>query len=429
MKQHPTIELLESLNSAVIYLIESATCLAILYLLYHFFLRNEKSFHYNRAYLLVALFLSVSFPMMEFSYNPASTPGFFNSLHEIGNGVGSEPIIEAEKAFSYTITAKSERPFLLWWEALLLLYLVGVGLSLLQFLIRIRQFKEVIWYRRHNTRFKENYFFVNTEGTMPTFSFFNYLFWDNSQEYSESEKRQIIAHEKAHIDQKHSFDILFVEILRIVFWFNPFMYLYKMLLEEVHEFAADHAVIKKQGRATYAQLLVRTVFTKMGLEYGSYFGKNKTLKRLNMMKKAASTNYAKLIIPIPIVALLFFIFSFDAIPLEKVSIENYTVENIASTQIIPAPLEGFDNWKSALEENIVYPKAAKEANVEGEMRISFDVNAYGLIENLKFNQKLGFETEESVIRALRKTGKWRPAFKDGVAVSSTVELPIVFKKS
>ena len=112
MKKHPTVELLESLNEGGIYLIESATCLAILYLLYHFFFRNDKSFQYNRFYLLAALFLSVSFPLMEFSYDPATTPGFFNSIHQFGNGVGSEPIIEAEKAYSYTITAQSERPFL-----------------------------------------------------------------------------------------------------------------------------------------------------------------------------------------------------------------------------------------------------------------------------------------------------------------------------
>ncbi|WP_420385962.1 M56 family metallopeptidase [Roseivirga sp.] len=429
MKQHPTIELLESLNSSVVYLIESATCLAVLYLLYYFFLRNEKSFHYNRAYLLVALFLSVSFPMMEFSYNPASTPGFFNSLHEIGNGVGDEPIIEAEKAYSYTITAKSERPFLLWWEALLLLYLVGFGLGLLKFLIRIRQFKEVIWYRRHNTRFKGNYFLVKTEGLMPTFSFFNYLFWDNSQQYTEREKEQIIAHEKAHIDQKHSYDILFIEILKIVFWFNPFMYLYKMLLEEVHEYAADQAVIGKESHTTYASLLVRTVFNKMGLEYGSYFGKNKTLKRLDMMKKVASTNYFKLLLPLPFIALLFFIFSFDALPLEKVKVDNYQVEASAEKEILPEPLIGTAEWTSFLEENILYPKAARDANVEGQVIISFDVNPNGYLEYLEFENKLGFKIEEAILQALRKSSKWKPGFSNGVPVTTRVRLPIEFKKS
>lgn len=429
MKQHPTIELLESLNIAVIYLIESAACMAVLYLLYHFFLRNEKSFNYNRAYLLVALFISVSFPMMEFTYNPANTPGFFNSLHQIGNGVGSEPIIEAERAYSYTITAKSERPFLLWWEALLVLYVAGVSIGLLKLFIRIREFKEVIWYKRHNTRFKKNFFLVNTEGMMPTFSFFNYLFWDNSQEYTELEKEQILAHEKAHIDQKHSYDILFIEILKVVFWFNPLMYLYKRLLEEVHEYAADRTAIGKNSPALYSQLLVKTVFKKMGLEYGSYFGKNKTLKRLNMMKKVASTNYFKLLLPVPFIALLLFIFSFDAIPEERVEIQDYVVQSAENFHRAPEPTDGIDNWKSFLENNIAYPKDANSTASDSELIISFNVNRAGYLESLSFNQEIGLETERAVIDALQKSSRWKPASKDGQSVTSRVEVPIVFKKS
>lgn len=428
MEQHPTIELLESLNSSVIYLLESATCLAILFLLYHFFLRKEKSFHYNRAYLLVALILSVSFPLMELNYNPASTPAFFNSIHQLGNGVSSEPIIEAEKAYSYTITANSERPFLLWWEALLALYITGVVIGLLKFLVRIRQFKEVIWYRRHSTRYKKNFFLVKTEGMMPTFSFFNYLFWDNSEQYSEEDENQILSHERAHIDQKHSYDIVLVEILKIFFWFNPFYYLFKVLLEEVHEFAADHAVIKNENPVVYSTLLVRTVFTKMGLEYGSYFGRNKTLKRLDMIKKVARTNYLKLLLPLPFIFLLFFIFSFDAMPTDEVEVKNYTVESIKAEKL-PEPLVGRESWKNSLEESIIYPSAAKKADIEGEMKISFDVNPSGLIENLEFDQKLGFDTEKAIINALERSSKWKPAIQNGQALKTKIEVPILFKRS
>lgn len=366
---------------------------------------------------------------MEFSYNPESTPQFFNSIHQFGNGVGSEPIIEAEKAYSYTITAKSEKPFLLWWEALLVLYITGLVYGLLRLFIQFRSFKEVIWYRRHATRFKENYFLVLTEGLMPTFSFFNYLFWDNSQNYSEDEKQQILTHEKAHIDQKHSVDILFVEILKVVFWFNPFIYLYKGLLEEVHEYAADHAVIGKKSPVMYSQLLVRTVFTKMGLAYGSYFGRNKTLKRLDMMKKVASRNYFKLLFPIPFVALLFFIFSFDALPPEHVQVEKFIVEQTADIDYLPQPEVGVEAWQSFLEETIIYPEAAKKVNLEGQMVISFDVNPYGLIENPQFENRLGFDTEKAIINALSRSSKWRPASKNGRPVVTKIQVPIQFKKS
>ena len=198
MQKHPTIELLESLNEVVIYALESLTCLAIFYLFYHFFLRKEKSFHYNRVFLLGALVLSFTFPVMEFDYDPTNTPYVLNSIHQVGNEVSDEPIIEAQKAYSYTITAESERPFLLWWEALLLIYVIGVMAGLIRLISQIRSIKEVIWYKRHNTRYRNRFFLVPTDGTLPTFAFFNYLFWDNTLNISDAEKEQILAHERAH---------------------------------------------------------------------------------------------------------------------------------------------------------------------------------------------------------------------------------------
>ena len=171
MQKHPTIELLESLNEVVIYVLESLTCLAIFYLFYHFFLRKEKSFHYNRVFLLGALVLSFIFPVMEFDYDPSNTHYVLNSIHQMGNEVSDEPIIEAQKAYSYTITAESERPFLLWWEALLLIYVIGVVTGLIRLLSQIKSIKEAIWYKRHKTRYRNKFFLVPTDGSLPTFAF------------------------------------------------------------------------------------------------------------------------------------------------------------------------------------------------------------------------------------------------------------------
>ena len=89
MGKHPTIELLEELNSALIYALESATCLAVLYLAYHFLLRKEKCFQYNRFYLLAAILIAVSFPLFKIDFNPENTPAVLNSIHQVGNKVGS----------------------------------------------------------------------------------------------------------------------------------------------------------------------------------------------------------------------------------------------------------------------------------------------------------------------------------------------------
>lgn len=433
MGQHPTIELLEGLNSALIYALESATCLAILYLAYHFLLRKEKSFHYNRFYLLAALFFSVSFPIFEIDYNPDNTPAVLNSIHQVGNEVSNEPIIEADKAYSYTITAQSERPFLLWWEALLVLYVGGLVLGLLKLLLQIRSFKEIIWFKRHRTRYKvnEDYFLVKTDGGMPTFSFFKYLFWDNTLNLTAHEKQQVMDHEMVHIKEKHSVDIMFLEVLKVIFWFNPLMYLYKNLLEESHEYLADRKVAKETGKAIYSKLLVKTVFRKMGLEYGSYFGKNQTVKRVQMLANEKKINFLRLLIPLPLIALLFFVFSFEAAIPEGLTINGYKIENntLGSDDIAPAPIQGIKDWEEFIEVNISHPGKPIALQYDGEISVRFTVNTNGLIENLRFNQELSYTYKKEVINALAKGGKWKPAIKDGKPFVTEILLPIQLKKS
>lgn len=432
MSQHPTIILLETFNQALLYLLESATCLAVFYLLYHFILRKERSFQYNRFYLLAVIIFSITFPLLEINYNPDTTPTVLNSIHQVGNEATDEPIIEAKKAWSYTITAQSERPFMLWWEAVISLYFVGFIVLALRLFIRIRSFKDFVWFKRHNTRYRENYYLVKTDGTLPTFAFFNFLIWDNTQKLSESEQKQIIEHEKVHINQKHSYDVIFMEALKIIFWFNPFIYLFKNLLEEIHEYEADNKVAKANSPKAYAQLLVKLVFTKMGLEVGSYFNKNQTLKRVNMIKAQKKVNIFKLMIPIPVVALLFFIFSCEAVPTEKrveVADVAYEYNNFTEKDIKPVPSEGLDAWKIYLQESILYPTEAREAKIEGDVVVSFVVSKNGKIGDIQLVEKLGNGCDKAVVEAILKSNEWKPGFKDGKAINTRIKVPISFKMS
>ena len=107
MSKHPALVLLDSLNNALLYALETATCLAVFYLLYHFVLRKESSFQYNRFYLLAAILISLSFPLLKVGYNPENTPSVLNSLHNVSNEVSKEPIIEPKGYYSVTVTANS----------------------------------------------------------------------------------------------------------------------------------------------------------------------------------------------------------------------------------------------------------------------------------------------------------------------------------
>jgi bla regulator protein blaR1 len=420
--------LFETLKDVLLYLLESAACLSVFYLFYYFFLRKENCFNYNRFYLLAAVTFSVVFPLIHVSYNPISVPEVLNNIHEASN----EVFIDENTPWKYTISALNERPFFFWWEALAFVYGMATILLGIKLFIQIRTVRDFIWTRRNSIRFNNHYFLVNTDGFMPTFAFFNYLFWDNNQQLSEAETKQIIAHEEVHIKQRHSFDIMLMEVLKVVFWFNPLMYLYKSTFEEVHEYEADYGAVKQGNKTAYTQLLVKMVFKKMGFNLGSHFAKNKTLKRVDRIVGAKKTNALKLLLPIPMVALLFFIFSCDSVEINhKVEIKGIAYQaGFESGDTRPSPKDGFPIWIENITDVMEWSTNKEQYPMNGTVTVMFDINTLGKIKNIQILESLKEEYDEIVIKALEDSNKWDDwdvAYKNGRKTTTKVKMPIKFK--
>ena len=160
---------------------------------------------------------------------------------------------------------------------------------------------------------------------MPPFSFFGLLFYDDSAPLNEEEEQKVIRHEIAHIRQWHSFDILFLEAIRIFFWFNPVTWYNRKEVQELHEYLADDVILRDTTPEDYSDLLARMALNKAHLSIGHHFNKSKTLKRINMMKttktKIRNWKWASLA---PLVGILLIAFSCNdeaMNDLEKVSAE------------------------------------------------------------------------------------------------------------
>ena len=417
--------LLETLKDAMMYMLESAVCLAIFYLFYRYMLSNERCFQYNRFYLLAAVIFSIVFPLIHVNYNPVNTPTVLNSIHEVSN----EPIVSDD--WIYTITAKSLKPFFFWWEAVALGYALVVIFLGIRLFIRIRSMHDFVWSRRREMRYEGSYYRINTGGAMPTFSFFKYLFWDNSQKLSESEAKQVLDHEKVHIKQKHSVDIMFMEILKVIFWFNPLIYLYKSTFEDVHEYEADKMAARHYGSKAYIQLLVKIVFDKMGFQLGSHFAKNQTLRRVKMINLQRHISPFKLLLPIPIVAMLFFIFSCEAVNIDhKVDIQEIAYQaGFTEDDTRPVPLEGFDQWTEKISYDIEYAMASDKYAIEGEVVVVFDVDKEGQINDVKIVKSLKRAFDKTVVDILLASDKWAPGIKSGEEVNTKIKIPIKFRKT
>ena len=260
------------MNNYLLYLFEANCTLLLLGLFYYGFLKNETDFRRKRWYLIGSSLFALVLPLFRFDLFPdqGETLKGIQTMILPEIVIGGGEIAEAETvAYSY-----SWIPTLYW---------AGVGLLALWLMFQLGQ---VLWFFMANTHRmsrKGSHIIIHTNGTLPTFSFFNLLFLDNSADLTQQEEDKIVAHELAHIRQMHSVDILFLEAVKIFFWFNPITWYNRKEIQDLHEYLADDVILKETTPEDYSDLLARMALNKAHLSIGHHFNKSKTLKRINMM--------------------------------------------------------------------------------------------------------------------------------------------------
>jgi len=216
---------------------------------YEALLRKETFFNWNRGYLLITSIISLVLPFIKLkSFSKVIPSEFFVNLPAVILGeekVDSPAILEnlntvAENTNSITFS-------MLWiWYAGILVF----GCVLFFKLYKIWRFK-----RSSNSIQKNGYSIITLKNSEDAFSFLKSIFLGDQIE--SAQKESILKHEKVHVEEKHTLDLLWFEILRIVFWFNPLVYIYQKRITEVHEFIADKSASKQQQNY-YESLLAKT---------------------------------------------------------------------------------------------------------------------------------------------------------------------------
>ncbi|MEQ9438341.1 MAG: M56 family metallopeptidase [Cyclobacteriaceae bacterium] len=286
------------MNSTINYLLEFSVCWGVFYLFYITVLHDQTSYWYNRFYLLATSLLSIIMPWLEIPLG-FETAGSISSSYIL-----LDPMLA-------TAGTDSTAFHWHWYYWLWLVYGLGVVVTGIYY---FRQFLSVFWAIRLSSPQpspKKRYRLVYTHGLFPTSSFFSFLLWDNTQPLTVSEIHQMMAHEETHIRQKHSYDITYITLLKIVFWFHPLVYLYEKILTENHEFAADAGALQHAtgNRQTYSRLLARQSMASLQWAVVNHFYKSKTLKRIKMMEKKHKILWYRYILITPIVASMFLVFA------------------------------------------------------------------------------------------------------------------------
>ncbi len=290
----------------VLYILKSTACMAILLLFYKFLLEKETMHVFKRYYLLGALVVSLLIPSIVFTEYIEASPVIYSSTEEVLTIADTIlPIAETPKEIDVI-----NIPLVL-----LSIYLLGLTVFGFRF---SRNLFQIITRIRKNPKYKNRFttHVLLLEKIVPH-TFFQFIFLNKSKVEANAIPKEVLLHEETHAKQKHSLDVLFVEILQVVFWFNPLVFLYKQQIKLNHEFLADSAVLKENvPTIKYQNTLLSYLSSASEEKYQSIKMANainysSIKKRFKIMKTQTSKKAILLrsVLVLPLFAFLLFAFS------------------------------------------------------------------------------------------------------------------------
>lgn len=296
----------------LIYFLKASIFLVVFYTFYFGFFKNETFHKANRYFLVVGAKVALVLPFFK-SAAIQNTTVIPTEIQDVAYEwyFESEDMVVSPAVETYS-----------YFDVFKFLYLTGLILAVTIFLIRF--IKTIIWFKSNK----------NTQGT--AFSFFGKIFIDQNLE----QKSVVFKHENIHVEQRHFLDLIFFEILQIVFWFNPVVYFYKKSIRIIHEFLADEAASKiAKDKVAYASLLVSKQFSIQPVTiFTQHFFNHSTLKsRIIMLSKNPSkkTAFLKYGLLAPAFFVMLVISSFTVVDNQKMEI----IFNNLNNEISQNPLK------------------------------------------------------------------------------------------
>ncbi|MFK8272114.1 M56 family metallopeptidase [Capnocytophaga canimorsus] len=282
------------------YLIKTLLCGMCFYTLYHLLLSREKMLIFNRFFLLSALVASFVFPLItiEMPFQPIFEKTFEQTVvtQEVNNSS-----IYVNPTTEQFITENNNFTSLI----IICLYGVIAFLMLFRFLRNLLKIFNKI--KKHPKQPYQGAYLVILEEEYAPHSFWNYIFINKKDAY----EQKVLLHELTHIRQKHSLDLLFVEFLKIVFWFHPVVHLFGKAIRINHEFLADACVVSKHTNIAEYQMLILKRAASANVAFYNYFNFYNTKKRLIMLQTKVNhfRNLCKMALLIPTSVLFLVVFA------------------------------------------------------------------------------------------------------------------------
>ena len=286
-----------------VYILQMILFQLLFLLVYETLLKRETFFNYNRWYLLATSVISLLLPFIKIGALAFFIPK--EGFTETYNPWFSEILIEEVMVHSQLVNSEfASKMFIInWW---LMVYGTGVLLSVFIFFRKFQKLLRLFRFRRISTEI--NLHIIEVPNSNIACTFYKTIFIGD--ELKGTERKTIISHELVHVKQKHSLDLLFFELYKIIFWFNPLIYIYQIRIATLHEFIADSVVVKTTAKGSYYEQLLNSAFNTSNISFiNQFFNHSLIRKRIVMLQRSKSKSIKNfkflMLLPVIIVMLTY----------------------------------------------------------------------------------------------------------------------------
>ncbi|QRX64395.1 TonB family protein [Dysgonomonadaceae bacterium zrk40] len=451
----------------IIYLIEANIALSLFFILYRLLLKSDTFLQLRRFYFLSVILFSLLYPLMTVPL-PHSISAFFTpeSVEAVSAVYIGEPVMEVITVEESVPTREINmiRIGVVIYFSITLLFIVRFLVQLISILrVRLKSTPAVI----------SGTAVYRLKDDITPFSFFNLIFI-HTDKHSDAELTQILLHEQTHVRQLHSIDILLIESLTLLFWWNPFVWLMKREMAMNLEYLADQGVLTcGVNSREYQYHLLRLTYQETAVPIVNNFNVSQLKQRIMMMNQSKSPLYkvGRYLLALPLVLLFLTANSIYAAQREPADAatsmldpavaqprqEQLSTENRITPELIQSELEdqslqqpppekkeeeifvivenqpefpgGMGALMKFISDTIRYPVEAQQKGIQGRVICNFVVMKDGSISDLQVVRGVDPLLDAEALRVLKLMPDWKPGKQRGQAVNVRFTLPVVFRLS
>ena len=412
-----------------------AVCIAAFYLFYKLLLSRETFHRLNRAVIVGVILLSFVLPVWRVTRY---------------RYVIVEPMQMPE--LTVTDVAAAAQRAVDWWTVGGVLFAAGAAAVLVRMLMAVRTVVGIIREGRHE-RLDRQSVLVRLERDVAPFSWIRWIVAGERDLALNGDV--IIAHERAHIRLRHSCDLIVTDLLSLLQWFNPAMWLLRGELRAVHEYEADAAVLAGGADArAYQMLLIEKAAGGRWCSVANSLNHSKLKNRITMMLRKKSSRWAtaRVLFVVPLVCLAAAAFARTEIVAVTPVVGDEVTENFSIGEISPdnpqakaaKAADGSDaylmcevmptfnggslnDFRAWVMSNIRYPQQAQEQGIRGAVVAAFVVGTDGRVEDeVAILRSPDESLSAEVRRVIAKSPAWTPGTQEGKAVRVRFTMPVQF---